>query len=423
MKKTLLASLLLCASTFAGAQQMTYDLTKKQPTYTAEGGYGYDLTKAPEKNSNDPFYFSVKVPDGNYRVTVTLGSKKKMGETTVRAENRRLMVERCVTGKNKFETYSFLVHKHSVDIPAYTNGEGKQTKPSKVKIKQRENGSLSWDEKLTLEFNGSSPCVKSITIEPDKESPTLYLCGNSTVVDQAYEPWASWGQMVTRWFDDKVCVANFAESGLTTTTFMAQNRLEKILSMIRPGDYVICEFGHNDEKEHGPGTGAWYHYTVALKKLTDLVKAKQGNVIMCTPTVRRAFEKDNKTVRETHGDFPEAMRTLAKRENLPLIDLNKQSSLLLLHTGMGGSKHIYVHFPMGTFPWQTKAFEDNTHFTPFGAYELSKLVIQELKNMKHPLAEHLRDDWTDFIPYNPDNSAEFYWPQSIFHDGAKPDGN
>ena len=105
MKKTLLASLLFCASTFAGAQQMTYDLTKKQPTYTAEGGYGYDLTKAPEKNSNDPFYFSVKVPDGNYRVTVTLGSKKKMGETTVRAENRRLMVERCVTGKSKFETY------------------------------------------------------------------------------------------------------------------------------------------------------------------------------------------------------------------------------------------------------------------------------------------------------------------------------
>lgn len=423
MKTEILASLLLCASASVSAQKMHYDLTQAQPRYAQDIGYGYDLTDAPTAKSKAPFYFSVKVPDGNYRVTVTLGSKKKAGETTVRAENRRLMVEKCVTKKNKFQSFTFLVHKHDVDITSYTDANGKQTKPSKVRIKPGEVGSLTWDEKLTLEFNGASPCVKSIEIEPDTTAVTAWLCGNSTVVDQAKEPWASWGQMFPRWFGDKLCVANFGESGLTTTSFMAQNRLEKILSMIRPGDYVFCEFGHNDEKEKGPGTGAWYHYATALKKFADLVRAKKGNVIFCTPTARRFFAKDHKTIQNTHGDFPAAMRQVAQREQIPLIDLTEKSTLLYETMGEEGSKRLLVHYPMGTFPWQEKAFADNTHFNPFGAYEISKLIVQGLKDMNHPLASSVIEGWKDFSPAQPDDWQQFYWPEAIFFDGKKPDGN
>ena len=118
-----------------------------------------------------------------------------------------------------------------------------------VKIKPREKSTLTWDNKLTLEFTGSSPAVKSIHIEKDDVCPTIYLCGNSTVTDQSYEPWASWGQMFTRWFDDGIAISNHAESGLTAGSFLASNRLEKILTMMKPGDYVLCEFGHNDQKE------------------------------------------------------------------------------------------------------------------------------------------------------------------------------
>lgn len=423
MKKPLLALLLFGVSLHSGAQVMNYDMTKPQPAYTQEAGYGYDLTAAPDGKTTAPFYFSVRVPDGNYRVTVTLGSRKKAGETTVRAENRRLMVEKCVTAKGKYETFTFLVHKHSTDIPAYTAADGRETKPSKVRIKPGEVGSLSWDEKLTLEFNGARPCVKTIEIEPDTAAVTAYLCGNSTVVDQGREPWASWGQMFPRWFDDRLCIANFGESGLTATSFMAQNRLEKILSMLRPGDYVFCEFGHNDEKEKGPGTGAWYHYTTALKRFADLVRARQGNVIFCTPTARRFFEKDHRTLRNTHGDFPEAMRSVAAREDIPLIDLTRKSTILFETMGEEGSKHLLVHYPLGTFPWQDKAFADNTHFNPFGAYEISKVIVQGLKDMQHPLCQYLKSDWRDFSPSSPDDWQQFYWPESIFFDGTKPDGN
>ena len=149
------------------------------------------------KVSDKPFYFSVPVRDGNHKVTVTLGSSKKAGQTVVRAESRRLMVENCTTKKGQYETYSFIVNKRS---PVITEGK-------KVSLKPRELDYLNWDNLLTLEFNGSAPAVKSIRIEPDTTATTIFLCGNSTVVDQEAEPYASWGQMIPRWFTDRVAIS------------------------------------------------------------------------------------------------------------------------------------------------------------------------------------------------------------------------
>lgn len=414
-----------------GAQVEFYDLTKEQPIYSDAVGYGYDIVEAPVGKSVAPFYFSVKVPDGNYRVTVRLGSRKRAGETTVRAESRRMMVEKCVTKKGEFRDFTFIVNKRDVNIASHKDAKGQDVPPSYVKIKKREEGSLTWDEKLTLEFNGASPCVQSISIEPDTTAITVFLCGNSTVVDQGMEPWASWGQMFPRWFvaqspspttHHQISIANYAESGLTATTFMAQNRLEKILSVIKEGDYVICEFGHNDEKEKGPGTGAWYHYSVALKKFIDMVRAKKANIIFCTPTQRRFFDKEGR-IRETHGDFPAAMKAVAEREKVPVIDLHKETKTLFETMGIEGSKHLLVHYPMGTFPWQEKAFSDNTHFNPFGAYEVSKLVVMGLKKIDSPLVKYLAPAWADFDASQPDDWQAFYWPLSSMYDGKKPDGN
>lgn len=406
-------SLLLLAMT---AKAEKFDFTKPMAAYDDAAGYGFDVVDAPVLNGRKaqakPFYFSVKVPDGNYRITVTLGSKRHAAETSVRAESRRMMVEKCVTRKGQTETFSFVVHKRTPDIDG----------SKKVRIKPGEVGSMTWDDKLTLEFNGAAPAVQSVVIEPDTAAVTLFLCGNSTVVDQGREPWASWGQMFPRWFDTNVCVANYGESGLTASSFMAQNRLDKVLAMMKKGDYVFCEFGHNDEKEKGPGTGAWYHYTVALKKFVDRVREKGGNIIFCTPTQRRFFEKDG-TLRNTHGEFPDAMRAVAQREQVPLIDLNAETKTLFETMGAEGSKHLLVHYPLGSFPWQNKAFADNTHFNPFGAYEVSKLVVMGLKSISSPLVSFLRADWQDFSPSHPDDWQTFYWPQSPLYDGRKPDGN
>lgn len=397
----------------ATAQTFDFDMTEKQPVYSDAIGYGYDILPVPTKKSTEPFYFSVKVPDGNYTVKVELGAKKKAGNTTVRAEGRRLMVENVTTKKGEFANYEFVVNKRSPKI----------NEKERVRLKQREKGYLSWDDKLTLEFNGDAPAIKSIHIERNDSCPTVYLCGNSTVVDQNNEPWASWGQMITRWFNADISVSNHAESGLTAGSFLAQKRLEKIMTTLKAGDYVICEFGHNDEKEKGPGTGAWYHYTRNLKIFIDNVRSKGATIVFCTPTQRRRFSDDNKTIIDTHGDFPAAMRTVAERENVPLIDLNDMTRDFFEALGYEDSKRALVHYPANTFPGQNEALADNTHFNPYGAYEVAKMVVMGIKELKLPLANDIRTDFTDFDPKHPDNWKTFKWAPAKNADIVKPDGN
>ena len=365
------------------------------------------------KYSTQPIDFAVKVPDGNYRVTVTLGSKKRAAQTVVRAESRRHYSDVITTKKGQFRTLTFVVNKHEPAIDA----------ARQVELKPRELTYKNWDAMLNLQFCGPAPAVQRITITPDTTATTVYLCGNSTVVDQEQEHWASWGQMITRWFDDRVVVANYAESGLSATTFLAQLRLDKILSTIRPGDYVICEFGHNDEKEKKPGDGAWYSYTRNLKIFVDRVREKGGNLILVTPTARRFFEADQQTLRNTHGDYPEAMRTVARRENVPYIELNGMSTTLYQTLGFEGSKKALVHYPANTFADQPKPLADNTHFNPFGAWEVAKMVVMGLKQLQSPLAAHLRGDWQDFDPAHPDDPETFVWYPSGNTSLTKPDGN
>ena len=366
------------------------------------------------KTSEKPFYFSVSVPDGNYRVTVTLGAKKKASETVVRAESRRLMVENCATKRGKFETRSFIVSKRSAEIP----GGGK------VSLKPRELDYLNWDNLLTLEFNGPAPAVKSIRIEPDTTATTIFLCGNSTVVDQELEPWASWGQMIPRWFTDKVAISNHAESRLTVRTFLNGHRLDKVLSMAKAGDYVVCEFGHNDQKEKGAGDGAWYHFAHGLKTFIDRVRSAGANIIFITPTQRRSFdEATHSKIQETHLDYPDAMRTVAKREGVPVIELHDMTRDFFETLGFEGSKRALVHYAANTFPGQTKALADNTHFNPYGAYEVAKMVVMGMKQLQLPFIKELKADWQDFDPKQPDDPDAFVWYPSVKQDVTKPDGN
>ena len=365
------------------------------------------------KVSNQPFTVSFAVPDGNYKVTVTLGNKKRAGQTVVRAESRRHYADLVTTKKNKFETVTFVVNKHNPVI------QGDQ----RVKLKPREVIYKNWDDSLNLSFCGPAPAVQRIRIEPATDVTTVFLCGNSTVVDQENEPWASWGQMITRWFGPQVAIANFAESGLSCTSFLAQLRLDKILSQLKQGDYVIVEFGHNDEKEKKAGDGAWYSYSRNLKIFADRVKAAGGHIIFCTPTARRAFNNDHKTINNTHGDYPEAMKTVARREQVPVVDLTQMSTTFYETLGEEGSKKSLVHYPANTFPGQDKPLADNTHFNPFGAWEIAKMVVMGLKQINSPLAGYLRSDWQDFDPKHPDNPDTFVWQMSAGSNLTKPDGN
>lgn len=373
-----------------------------------------DLSKAQNAKSNAPFTRNIEVPDGNYKVTVVLGSKKKAGNTVVRAENRRLMVDEVATKKGQFKTVEFVVNKRTPEIE----------KGKRVKVKDREKNYNTWDNAINLEFTGAAPAVKEVKIERDTTATTIFLCGNSTVVDQPYEPWASWGQMIPRWFGPEVAISNNAESGLTAASFLGSYRLDKILTMMKKGDYVICEFGHNDQKEKMAGAGAWYNFSYNLKVFIDKVRAKGGNIIFVTPTQRRRFDDaTHSKILETHGDYPDAMRAVAKREGVPVIELHDMTRTFFETLGYENSKKALVHYPANTFPGQDKPLADNTHFNPYGAYEIAKMVVMGMKQLHLPIVKYLRSDWKDFNPAQPDDYNKFVWYNSVQQDVTKPDGN
>lgn len=406
----LMASLLLLGGKAASAQT-TYRLDEA-PRYSDEKGYGYDLTASAGQDGRSPFFFSVKVPDGNYKVTVRLGNAQKAGCTTVRAESRRLFVNSLRTSAGEFAERTFIVNKRTPRIDGN----------SSVRIKPREQHKLNWDDKLTLEFNGEAPACESITVAPaDSTTITVFLCGNSTVVDQDEEPWASWGQMIPAFFNEKVCIANYAESGECANTFIAAGRLAKALSQMKPGDYLFMEFGHNDQKQKGPGTGAYYSFMTSLKTFIDEARLRGAHPVLVTPTQRRSFDRDGK-LQDTHGEYPEAMRWLARKENVPLIDLNRMTRTLYEAMGPEASKRAFVHYPAGTYPGQTKPLADNTHFNPYGAYEIARCIVEGLKQQVPALAACLKG-LPDFSPAHPDDPDKFHWDDSPFIEMEKPDGN
>lgn len=412
IKNGLLALLIaMPAGNLLSISKHSYDLSDTT-RYSESSGHGYDVLPSPGKHNVQPFYYSIQVPDGNYKITVKLGSKKRAGITTVRAESRRLYIQSFKTAKGEFSEHSFIVNKRTAKID----------EKESVKLKTRELSTFTWDDKITLEFNGEIPSCASISIEKASDDiPTIFLCGNSTVVDQAYEPWASWGQMIPYFFDDKVCVANYAESGESAGSFLSANRLKKALSQMKAGDYFFIEFGHNDQKYARSGSGAYYIFMYNLKIFIDEIKAKGGNPVLVTPTRRRRFDENGKNI-NSHGEFPDAIHFIATKENIPLIDLNEKTRILVDALGEEESAKAYVHYKAGTFPGQDKELADNSHFSTYGANQVAQCVLTGIQEILPSLAAHLKPGF-HFNPSKPVPFNTFKWDIAPAFETLKPDGN
>lgn len=386
--------------------------------YTSETGYGFDFNTVSNINiskkyfsTEKPTYFSVKVPEGNYQVEVVMGSNEKECNVTIKAESRRLFLDQLVIKKGKEVTKVFNVNIRNTKIDEHTH----------MSIKDREKDDLNWDDKLTLEFLGTV-AVKSIKITKRDDLTVVYLAGDSTVTDQDIEPWASWGQFITNYFDGSVVVANYAYSGSALSSFKAAKRLQKILSVIKPGDYLIVEFAHNDEKIKGAENGARGSYSDLLKEFAEAAKEKGAIPILNTPTQRRAFNSDG-TLKPTHGDFPDAIRAVAKTNNYSLIDVTQMTTTLYEKWGDSPSRNAFVQYPANTFPGQEKALEDNTHFNSFGANEVALCVIKGIQELNLPLKKHILKETPSYNPNKPNFISDWTLPMSSRFEIAKPDGN
>jgi lysophospholipase L1-like esterase len=409
----------------AGAAPAGYTRVSPETGYTAALGYGFEPgpgIEAVDRGGDDPlrgrfctsahpFFFSVAEPEGNYTVTVLLGDLQGESVTTVKAEVRRLEVEEQHTAAGRLVMRSFTV---SVRTPGYPPD-------GVVRLKPREKAAeaWNWDDKLTLEFSGERPCVCAVSIVPAPSVPTLFIAGDSTVSDQALEPFSSWGQMLPRFFGPGVAIANHAESGETLRSFVAERRLPKLDSLMRPGDFLLIQFGHNDQKEKGPGVGAFTTYKADLERFVADARAHGVTPVVITPVSRRTFGADGR-IENSLGDYPEAVRRVAKEQGIACIDLNAMSATLYEALGPEATKALFPN---------VNGNIEATHHDDFGSYEMAKCVVEGIRANRVAVAKYLVGDTPPLDPAHPDPIAGFDVPpdpksttETPYGAGGRPPG-
>ena len=390
-----------------GAEKAAPGYTLVPPTrlYSKENGYGFEpgatVTTITQDTgaalhrgavtASQPFLFSVAVPEGNYRVTVTLGDPKAGAITTVKAETRRLMLERIRTAAGQFETRPFTVN---VRGPKISTGGEVNLDSREMNPATHEPVARHWDDKLTLAFSDSHPAVAAVEITKVDDAITVFVTGDSTVTDQPGWPGSSWGQMVTRWFKPEVAIANHAESGETLKGFLKERRWDKVLDSLRPGDYVVIEFGCNDSKKSGPQNiypgqdfsetyvEADTTYKELLRRFAADVKKKGAFPIMASPSARRQDSAKPSSL----GAYADAAMAVAREMGVPAIDLN--------------SMGVDINAALGADA--AKQFGDQTHHVEYGSYLQAKCIVLGIKQANLPLAKYIVDDFGNFDPKHPE---------------------
>jgi fibronectin type 3 domain-containing protein len=358
----------------AGPVASGYTQVLPSTAYSAARGYGFASTTnlvsvdrgAPDAlhrhfiTSSQPFTFNADLPNGNYTVTVISGDNAGSSATTVKAEFGRIALNKVTTTAGQFAQKTFTVNVA--------------------------------DEQLNLQFTWTAPKIEVLEIAR-ASAITVFLAGDSTVCDQPplsdpYVSYGGWGQMLTSYFKPGVAVANYAAAGRTSISFINEGRLNDILRVIKPNDYLFIQFGHNDEHA-GSGSSPFTTYEAALQKYIDGARVHQAIPVLVTPVARRSFDSHG-TIVDTHGQYPVAMRQLAAAQHVQLIDLTALSMAYFQKLGPTGTQSVFFFLPSGVSPDFPDGVADNTHFQVNGAIQVAGLVSGAIKTQQiQPLASYL----------------------------------
>lgn len=229
-------------------------------------------------------------------------------------------------------------------------------------------------------------------LAPDKKV-TIFLIGDSTMANKPLDenPERGWGQLFPNYMTDEVEIQNHAVNGRSTKSFIAEHRWDTVMSRLKAGDYVMIQFGHNDQKVEDSNRSAPAHtlYKENLIRFVNDVRSKGANPILITPVMRRKFDNDGKFV-DQHADYPGVVKEVATSMNVPLIDLHKSSEALIVKEGVENSRRFFLNIPANHFKNYKGKPEDNTHFSEYGASSMASLVCQSIKDQNLALAKYLK---------------------------------
>ncbi|KOX15344.1 hypothetical protein ADK67_41600 [Saccharothrix sp. NRRL B-16348] len=288
------------------------------------------------------------VAPGHYDVTVRLGSSSRAANTGVTAEARRRVLAAVDTGAGQLADRVITVNVRQPE--GQPTGQGGTGTPG-----------------LTLVFDGRSPAVEAITLKQVRPA-ALFLVGDSTVCDQPVAPYAGWGQALPARLREGLSVANYGDSGESSGSVLSNAVLfPAVRSQTRAGDTVVIQVGHNDKRTTASA------FRDNLTRMVRDVRAAGGAPVLVTPPVRRLFGSTGhltgtaRHVNELGVNLPNEMKTVARAQSTPLIDLTSLSATLVEQLGASASERLFL----------TREKGDNTHFSEYGAATMANLVLDE----------------------------------------------
>lgn len=229
--------------------------------------------------------------------------------------------------------------------------------------------------------------------KPDQDKIQVFLIGDSTLANKApgQAPETGWGMVFQDFFTDKIKVENHAQNGRSTKSFINEGRWATVTKNLKAGDWVFIQFGHNDSKDKDTSryAAANTDYKKNLVRFINETRAKGGNPVLITPVMRRRFDEKG-IFFDTHGDYPAAVKAVAKEQKVPMIDLHALSQEVIVQHGVEGSKALFMHVEAGHYPKFPKGLVDDTHFTVYGAQIMAGLVAKSVHKLDLDLKKYLK---------------------------------
>ncbi|WP_461637920.1 rhamnogalacturonan acetylesterase [Labilibaculum euxinus] len=215
-----------------------------------------------------------------------------------------------------------------------------------------------------------------------KKETHIFLVGDSTMANKPFangNPERGWGQIFPLYLNEGIHVENHAVNGRSSKSFRDEGKWAKVLENMQTGDYVIIQFGHNDEKikDSTRYTNADTDYRQNLIRFVSEARQKGGIPVLATSIVRRKFD-ENGVFQESHGMYPQVVREVAESEQVPLLDLQQLTKELLINYGEDASKKLYLHINAGEYESLPDGRNDDTHLSATGAFRICDLAKSEI---------------------------------------------
>jgi lysophospholipase L1-like esterase len=229
-------------------------------------------------------------------------------------------------------------------------------------------------------------CLLLVFAGVPKKKIKIYLIGDSTMCNYGPDraPLTGWGMPFVNFFDSTVTIDNRARGGRSTRTFISENRWQPIADSLQEGDYVLMQFGHNDEAKEEKYKDRYTpvpDYKTNLGRFITESRAKKAIPVLVTPVSRMKFNKDGKA-EETHQEYSAAVWEVARQYNAPVIDLDAKSRELLQQFGAANAKLLFMQLDSLEHPNYPSGQKDNTHFNDYGARLMAELVLAEIRRLK-----------------------------------------